>query len=135
MLEHFSGKFTTKSVSMRSCTICLFSILLVCFTTNGQTVNQIVYSQKPTVNYHSSTQLSSTINSPADSMKIGLYERSPFNIPASNYYTNSLGFFCKKEIEIEKALKFPVKFRLGSVAYTDKMEGKGCASFSASINK
>lgn len=54
----------------------------------------------------------------------GVYN-TPFTFMASNYYTNSLGFFCKKELQVEKTLKFPVKFRLGSVEYTDKMEGKG----------
>ncbi len=44
-------------------------------------------------------------------------------IPAS-YYTNSLSFFCKKELQIEKAVKIPVKMRLGNVTYTDKLEGK-----------
>ncbi|HEX8460965.1 MAG TPA: hypothetical protein VF623_06030, partial [Segetibacter sp.] len=49
-------------------------------------------------------------------------------ISTSLYYTNTLGFFCKKELQLEKALKFPVKFRLGSVAYTDQMEGKKTAT-------
>ena len=42
----------------------------------------------------------------------------------SNYYSTNLGFFCKKEIAAEKAIRFPVKFRLGSVQYCDAMEGK-----------
>lgn len=41
-----------------------------------------------------------------------------------NFYTNHLSFFCKKELQIEKAIKFPVKMRLGSVTYTDRLEGK-----------
>ena len=43
---------------------------------------------------------------------------------SSNYYSNNLGFFCKKELQLEKAVKFPLKFRLGSVAYCDAIEGK-----------
>ena len=42
----------------------------------------------------------------------------------SDYYAGNLGFFCKKEILVEKTVKFPVKFRLGSVQYCDAMEGK-----------
>ena len=40
------------------------------------------------------------------------------------FYFNSIGFFCQKELQIEKALKHSVLFRLGSVDYTNKIEGK-----------
>jgi len=44
-------------------------------------------------------------------------------IPA-NYYTQTLGFFCKKEIAFEKLTKVQFKFRLGSVEYCNYLEGK-----------
>lgn len=40
------------------------------------------------------------------------------------YYASQLGFFCKREIKFEKTAKIPLKFRLGSVAECDWMEGK-----------
>ena len=40
------------------------------------------------------------------------------------YNYHKLAFFCKVEVDIEKATKFPVKFRLGDVDYVDKLEGK-----------
>jgi hypothetical protein len=48
------------------------------------------------------------------------------NLPiiTSNYYTNNLGFFCKKELAFEKATKLPFKLRLGSVEQCDYLEGK-----------
>lgn len=50
------------------------------------------------------------------------------NIPPpflQKYYNyNDLAFFCKVEVQLEKAVSFPVKFRLGSVEYVDMLEGK-----------
>ncbi len=47
-----------------------------------------------------------------------------YSIISSNFYTQNFGFFCKKELQIEKAIKLPLKFRLGSVQQCDWMEGK-----------
>ncbi|MGV3764936.1 MAG: hypothetical protein ACO1NW_02370 [Chitinophagaceae bacterium] len=42
----------------------------------------------------------------------------------ADFHTRHWGFFCAQEWKMEKAIRFPVKMRLGSVEYVDRMEGK-----------
>ena len=46
------------------------------------------------------------------------------SVIAADYYTQGFGFFCKKELQFEKATKIPLRFRLGSLQYNDYLEGK-----------
>ena len=70
---------------------------------------------------------------PADSiinkklMPVPTLAKPVFTLPvmfASNLSTQHLAFFCDKEYKLEKWTKIPFRFRLGSVEYCDKMEGK-----------
>lgn len=44
-------------------------------------------------------------------------------MPAAYSY-DKLGAFCKWEVQLEKAARMPVKFRLGEVQYVERLEGK-----------
>jgi hypothetical protein len=53
----------------------------------------------------------------------------PFSIRAQScfpaYNSHDLAFFCRLEVRLERAVRYPVKFRLGEVQYTEGLEGKG----------
>jgi len=41
-----------------------------------------------------------------------------------DYYTKCLGFFCRVELQVEKKINIPLRFRVGSLDYLNKLEGK-----------
>lgn len=44
---------------------------------------------------------------------------------AADFYSKQLGFFCRQEIKMDKFIRVPFRFRLGSIEQVDWLEGKG----------
>lgn len=65
------------------------------------------------------TYFSTIINKPVIPVR-----QLPFFVINADHYSRNFGFFCKKELQFEKATRMPFKFRLGTVQYCDWMEGK-----------
>ncbi len=87
--------------------ICLFTIFFLYAVFNSQ-------AQRLLNNSFSNIQLK-------DSVKVFT---KPLSIIPTNFYNSQLGFICKKELLLEKKTKIPFRFRLGSLAYTNMLEGK-----------
>lgn len=51
------------------------------------------------------------------------HEPPLYRIP-QNFSTCNFGFFCKQELHVEKAIKIPLRFRLGSLQQCNYYEGK-----------
>ena len=55
---------------------------------------------------------------------IGMNKYRLLSLPTASYYPNSLGFVCKKELQLDKITAVPLRFRLGSLDYVNYLEQK-----------
>jgi hypothetical protein len=58
------------------------------------------------------------------SKPVFLFKPRSFPVISTDHYMQNFGFFCKKELQFEKASKIPLRFRLGSLPYNDYLEQK-----------
>jgi hypothetical protein len=73
---------------------------------------------------NNSVKIYSGLLTPKIENKNSIVSSEVVNTIASNYYMQHLGFFCKKEIMLEKAVKIPIRIRLGSLQQCNYLEGK-----------
>jgi hypothetical protein len=65
-----------------------------------------------------------SINNAARGFAIEKPSKPSIRVIAPDFYTAGFGFFCRQELKFEKITNIPFRFRLGSVAACDRLEGK-----------
>ena len=70
------------------------------------------------------TAQNSVPKQPITSWELDSLKKIPLRVLAADYYSSNLPFFCKKELQVQKITKMPIKLRVGSVEEVDRLEGK-----------
>lgn len=96
---------------MKQCLTLICPILLTAFAASAQNPQHISA-------HKANDSLTSSI------VLISHPSATPLTTISPACYSRDLGFFCKKEIQVEQKTKLPLRIRLGSLQYTDWLENK-----------
>lgn len=114
-----------------------YFVVVLIFLINGEIFGQ----SKPGLNSSFTTTYHATILQQQKASNVFLNDPVVFFRPANllslkeslsvapvlfqnRFSADKLSFFCKKEYQFEKATSVPLRFRLGSIEYTDYLERK-----------
>jgi len=109
--------FWNKICGLRT-TFCILSACLCTPVCAQQTFNEEIAFSKTKINYSDSSHFTSAVYSNKSKW---INRRQSISADFSSCRS---GFFCKKELTIEKAIKIPLRIRLGSLQQCNYYEGK-----------
>ncbi len=93
---------------LQRCTNFLVVLLLICY-------GEIFAQEKSIVNSSSFAMIP---------IKFEDNSGERFYMLGKNLYSQQLSFFCRKELQFEKKTSIPLRFRIGSLDYTNYLEQK-----------
>ena len=81
----------------------------------------LFFGLRVSAQFRGNTEMRGKDHAPADSLPVFRFSGT---VIAPNHYSSHLGFFCRQELKIEKAISIPLRIRLGSVDHVNWLERK-----------
>ncbi len=115
----------TKAPQMRCWLICLFVNLFVFISARGQAqlTKNIASFKRPAYLLKKDQPLKEAVSN-IHIKQTDLPGNATLKPLPADYYSKHIGFFCIKELQLEKTTKIPLRLRLGSLNYCNMLEGK-----------